>query len=80
MTNSQLFIAVATPIVVILIGFIWQSKGIDGLRAEVNGKLDGVNARLDMLTRSQEVMQSDMKEFIRVTHDLDKRVSRLESA
>lgn len=64
MTNTQLFISVAAPIFVVVIGFIWNNKSyrsdiatlraefrgeMNVLRAEMNGKFDVVNARLDAM-------------------------------
>ena len=80
MTNSQLSIAIGAPIAVVVIGFIWQGKGLDYLRAETNARFDAVNARLDMLTCGQERIDDDLKTFHRLIHDIDKRVDKLERA
>ncbi len=89
-TDAQLLLGMGVPILVALIGLVWTNRSNNAavtlLRAEMNGKFDvmnvqlaGISARLDAITRTQELMQQDLKRFFEIANSLDKRVSTLES-
>ena len=90
MTNTQLFLAVGLPILIVVLGFIWNGKSsraetavlrgeMNVLRAEMNGKFDVISTQLATITRTQELMQQDLKRFYEITTALDKRVLTLEN-
>ena len=81
MSNTQLFLAMGVPILVALIGLVWNNRSnhaeVALLRAEMNGKFDVVNVQLATIARTLEVIQQDLKQFHEVTSSLDKRVLTL---
>ncbi len=90
MTNTQLFLAIGLPILIVVLGFVWNSKSnraeIAILRgemnvkfAEVNGKFDVIAVHLAAINRTLEIVQQDLKHFNDVMNGLDKRLQVLES-
>ncbi len=82
MTNAQLFLAMGVPILVALIGLVWNNRSnhaeVALLRAEMNGKFDVINVQLATITRTLEIIQQDLKHFHDVVDGIDKRVLTLE--
>ena len=51
MTNTQLFIAVGVPVLVMIVGFVLQNRAfhgeLNGLRSEMLARFDAVNGRIE---------------------------------
>ena len=88
MTDTSLVIATATatliPTFTVLFAAYMNSRKTDDLRTEVRQDLQGM--RSEILNFRQELsakfllIHSDISTLVKITHDHDKRITRLEDA
>ncbi len=89
MTNTQLFIAVGVPVLVMIVGFVLQGRSIDNLRNEmlarfeaanqrIDSNFNALNTRIDGLERRIGVIESDLRQFYSITGNHEGRISAFE--
>jgi hypothetical protein len=85
--SDQIIIAIATasvPTVAVLLASFLNNRNISDLRQEIRGDIQGM--RSEVLSFRAELggrfalIHSDIGTIVKLTHDLDKRVGKLEDA
>ncbi len=81
MTSEQMFYGVSIPIVVFLISTFLSNRSLtaklEGLAVRLDGRIDGLTARLNSIDSKLAVIEGDLRTFHSVTGRLEGRLDEI---
>jgi hypothetical protein len=82
MTQLQLWVVIAAPSVLALIGILLNQKGLHGVEARLSARMDRLDGRMDRLEgrmdRMMEIWHNDVQGLLGMISDHGQRIVRLE--
>ncbi len=77
MTNTQFYIGIAIPSLLIILGWMHQNVRLTEFRGEVDRRFDGVDKRLDKMENKLERIDEDLRMFHGTDKGLEGRMNEL---
>lgn len=84
MTNTQFYVGIAIPSILVILGWLHQNMRLSDLRSDFNRQFDNMDQRLDRMDQRLDRMderlrliEGDQKQFFTVTGKLDGRIDEL---
>lgn len=77
MTNTQFYIGIAIPSILVILGWLHQNVRLTEFRSDVDRRFEGIDRQFDRMDRRLILIENDQRQFFTITGKLDGRIDEL---